>query len=134
MCGDIDAATGAETIGRRNRAAEKPRPAARKDRAKRFAFGLPQDLHMQLMFEPCAERGSRLSAFRGAGFHVERRAAGSAPRLVMSRKGLNARPNSDADTMISRAIPLRASIDTVFHSERRAAKPRKAAACHQFAA
>src|SRR3954454_24270678 len=111
MCGDIDAATGAETIGRRNRAAEKPRPAARKDRAQRFAFGLPQDLHMQLMFESCVKRGSRLSAFRGAGFHVERRAAGSAPRLVMSRKRLNARPNFPGRTAgcsrhTAQALPL----------------------------
>jgi hypothetical protein len=59
VCGDIDAATAAGAIGRHSGAAEKPRPAARKNRAKRFAFGLPQDLHMQLMFEPCAKRGSR---------------------------------------------------------------------------
>jgi hypothetical protein len=77
----------------RNRAARKPDPAARKNRAKRFAFGLPQDLHMQLMFEPCVERGSRLSALRGGGFHVERGAAGSARRPRTRRKRLKERPN-----------------------------------------
>jgi hypothetical protein len=56
----------------RNRAARKPDPAARPIRAARVAFGLPQDSPLQLMFEPCVNRRSSLSAFRGAGFHVER--------------------------------------------------------------
>jgi hypothetical protein len=81
--------------------------AARQNRAKRFAFGLPQDLHMQLMFEPCVKRGSRLSAFRGVGFHVERRAAAAARRPRTRRKRLNERPNFLGRTAAARAKPLK---------------------------
>jgi hypothetical protein len=34
---------------------------------------LRQDCCTQSMFETCVNRGSELSAFRGVGFHVERR-------------------------------------------------------------
>jgi hypothetical protein len=78
--GKRDAEPSAEAIRRHKRAAEKPHPAARKNRAQRVAFGLPQDSHMQLMFEACVNRGSGLSAFRGAGFYVERGAARPARR------------------------------------------------------
>jgi hypothetical protein len=119
----------------RNRAAEKPDPAARKNRAKRFAFGLPQDLHMQLMFEPCVKRRSRLSAF------PRRRIS-----CGMTRRRFRASP-ANAPHAIERAsefpwppgwfiAPHRssASIDMVFRNERRVAKPQNAAACLQFAA
>jgi hypothetical protein len=78
--GKRDAEPSAEAIRRRNCAAEKPHPAARKNCAQRVAFGLPQDSHMQLMFEACVNRGSGLSAFRGAGFYVERGVARPARR------------------------------------------------------
>jgi hypothetical protein len=83
----------APAIGRHNYAAEKPHPAARKNRAQRVAFGLPQDSHMQLMFEACAKRGSELSAFHGVGFYVERGVAPAARHPRMRRKRLNGRPN-----------------------------------------
>jgi hypothetical protein len=61
-----------EVFRRRTCAAEKPDPAARQIRATRAAFGLPQDSPGDLMFEPCVNRGSSLSAFRGDGFDVAR--------------------------------------------------------------
>jgi hypothetical protein len=76
-----DAEASAEAIGRHNCAAEKPHPAARKNRATRVAFSLPQDSWVQLMFEACVNRGSELSAFRGVGFHGKRRVARAARRL-----------------------------------------------------
>lgn len=62
-----------EATGRRNCPAEKPHPAARQIRANRVAFSLPQDSLDELMLEACVKRGCELSAFRGFGFHVERR-------------------------------------------------------------
>jgi hypothetical protein len=89
LCSGIrEAETSAEAIGRHDCAAKNPDPAARKNRAKRVAFGLPQDSHMQLMFEACVNRGSEISAFRGVGFHLERRVAGPAHRPRMRRKRL----------------------------------------------
>jgi hypothetical protein len=134
MCGDIDAATGAEAIGRRTCAAEKPDPAARQIRAKRFAFGLPQDLHMQLMFVPCVKRGSRLSAFRDVGFHVERCVARSARRSRMRCKRLNRRPNLYACTRSCSRMFLKRFYRHGFPAKRSAAKPQNVADCHQFAA
>jgi hypothetical protein len=118
----------------RNRAARKPEVAARKNRAKRFAFGLPQDLHMQLMFGPCVKRGSRLSALRGAGFHVERRAAGSARRPRMRRKRLNRRPNLYACTHSCSRLFLKRFHRHGFPRQTKRYEAQNAAACHQFAA
>lgn len=65
---------------------------------KRVAFGLPQDSPDELMFEACVNCMSELSAFRGVGFHVERRVAGAAHRRRMRCKRLNRRPNLHART------------------------------------
>jgi hypothetical protein len=81
---------------RRNCAAEKPDPAARQIRATRVAFSLPHESPDELMFEVCVNRGSALSAFRGFGFHLERRAACPAGRARMHRKRLNRRRNLHA--------------------------------------
>lgn len=91
----------------RNRAARKPDPAARQIRATRVAFGLPQDLSGELMFEPCVNRRSGLSAFCDVGFRVERRTVCSARRLRMRGKRLNRRPNFHERMTIARATPLK---------------------------
>jgi hypothetical protein len=96
-----------EGFRRRNRAARKPDPAARPIRATPVAFGLPQDASLQLMFEPCVNRRSSLSAFRDVGFHVERAAFCSARRLRMRRKRLSKRPNFCARAAVARATPLK---------------------------
>jgi hypothetical protein len=105
--GTRDAEASAEAIGRHTCAAEKPHPAARQICATRVAFGLPQDSHMQLMFEACVNRRSRLSAFRGVGFHCGRGVADAARRPRTSRKRLNRRPNLHACTRDLRATPLK---------------------------
>jgi hypothetical protein len=118
----------------RNRAAEKPRLAARQICAKRFAFGLPQDLHMQLMFEPCVKGGSKLSAFRGVGFHVERRAAGAARRPRTRHKRLNRRPNLCACTRSCSRMFLKRFHRHGFPRQTKRYEAQNPAACLQFAA
>jgi hypothetical protein len=75
-----DSGSKLQVFRRRNRAARKPDSAARQIRARRVAFGLPQDLSGELMFETCVNRRSSVSAFRDAGFRVER--ARSVQRVV----------------------------------------------------
>jgi hypothetical protein len=118
----------------RNRAARKPDVAAREIRAKRFAFGLPQDLHMQLMFEPCAKGGSRLSAFRGAGFDIERRAAGAARRPRTRRKRLSRRRNLCACTRSCSRMFLKRFHRHGFPRQTKRYEAQNPAACLQFAA
>jgi hypothetical protein len=90
---------------RRNCAAGKTTSCRKENRAARVAFSLPQDLSAELMFETCVNRRSELSAFRSAGFHVERRVARPARRARMRRKRLNRRSNLLARTVIARAAP-----------------------------
>jgi hypothetical protein len=60
---------------RHTRAAGETSSCRKQNRAQRVAFSLPQDLSVELMFEPCVNRKSELSAFRAVGFHAERRVA-----------------------------------------------------------
>jgi hypothetical protein len=124
----------AEGFRRRNCAAEKPDLAARQIRAKRVAFGLPQDSVVQLMFEACVNRNSRVSAFRDVGFHVERRITRPALRSHMRRKQLNRRPNLLGCTRDCLRMFLKRFHRHGFPQRTVRSRPRNVADCHQFAA
>jgi hypothetical protein len=96
-----------DAISRRNCAAGKTTSGRKENRAARVAFSLPHDSSGELMFETCMNRRSALSAFRGVGFHVERRIAGAARRARLRRKRLNGRPNLRACTRTTWATPLK---------------------------
>jgi hypothetical protein len=123
--GARDAETSAEAISRHNCAAGKTSSCRKKNRAKRVAFGLPQDFAVQLMFEACVNRGSGLSAFRGVGFHVERHLARAARRPAMRRKRLNRRSNLLGCTGDCARYTLKRFHRHGFPHQRRAAKPPK---------
>jgi hypothetical protein len=80
-----------DAIGCHTCAAARTKSCRNKNRARRAAFGLPQDSHMQLMCEACVNRNSELSAFHGVGFHGERGVVHPARRLRMRAKQLNGR-------------------------------------------
>jgi tRNA(Leu) C34 or U34 (ribose-2'-O)-methylase TrmL len=86
------------------------------------------------MFETCVNRRSELSAFRGFGFHLERRIIRPARRRHMHLKRLNMHPNLHARAAMLAPHRSSASIDTVFRNEQCDAEPQNVGNCHQFAA
>jgi hypothetical protein len=107
MFGDRRRGPSAVGFRRRNCAAGKTISCRKENRAARVAFSLPQDLSAELMFETCVNRRSELSAFRSAGFHVERRVARAARRARMRRKRLNRRSNFLGGRVAARVTPCK---------------------------
>jgi hypothetical protein len=68
--GTRDAQTSADGFRRHTCAAGNASSRRKENRAKCVAFSLPQDSHIQLMFETCVNRNSSVSAFRDVGFHL----------------------------------------------------------------